>query len=110
MRQGKKVSVILSPSDFAYLQDISDRFGVKKSEFVRLFIQGLKVGEMAETGKGGVVEVGGYGYEFSPELLKSFVGQLETLFEGVSKDVKVVSKKTKRKGNNRLIDAFPQVA
>lgn len=110
MRQGRRVSVILSPSDFAYLQDISDRFGVKKSEFVRLFIQGLKVGELADKGKGGVVEVGGYGYEFSPELLKSFVSQLETLFEGVSKDVKVVSKKTKVRGNNRLIDAFPQVA
>lgn len=110
MRKGKRLSVILSPSDFDYLQDISARFGVAKSEFVRLCIQGLKVGEMAEKGNGGVVEVGGYGIEFSPELLKSFVSQLETLFEGVSKDVKVVAKKTRIKSHKRLIDAFPKVA
>jgi hypothetical protein len=110
MRQGKTVCIILSDSDFDYLQDLSDRFGVKKSEFLRLLVQSLKVSEAAMTKKGASVEVGGYGIEFSPELLQSFVSQIEALYEGFSKSIKVTPVKTRERAKNRRLKGFKAVA
>ena len=100
MRHGKNVSLILSESDFDFLQTISNRFGVKKSEFLRLLIQGLKVGESALTNQGAKVEVGGYGIEFSQEELESFVKELEPILEGLGKGVKVTPVQTRQKAKN----------
>jgi hypothetical protein len=110
MRHGINVSVVFSKSDFAYLQDLADRFGVKKSEFLRLLIQSLKISEAAMTKKGTSVEVGGYGIEFSPELLQSFVTQIEALLDGFSKSVKVTYSKTQQIATKRRIKGFKAVA
>jgi hypothetical protein len=110
MRHGKTVTLILSESDFDFLQSISDRFGVKKSEFLRLFIQGLKVSEATFSKQGTKVEVGGYGIEFSPEHIESFVKQLEAVFEGFSENVKVTPIKTPQKPKKRRIKPFTKVA
>jgi hypothetical protein len=99
MRHGKSVSLILSESDFNFLQSISNQFGVKKSEFLRLLIQGLKVGESAMSKQGAKVEVGGYGLEFSQEDLELFVKQLEPILEGLGKGVKISPVKTRQKPN-----------
>jgi len=97
MRDATMVSLLLSNSDFKYLQDISNRFGLKKSEFLRLLIQSLKISEAVATKKGTEVQVGGYGIEFSPETLQSFAEQIEALFEGVGKGIKITYVKTKAK-------------
>jgi hypothetical protein len=110
MRHGINVSVFLSKSDFDYLQDLSNRFGVKKSEFLRLLIQSLKISEAAMSKKGASVEVGGYGIEFSPELLQSFVTQIEALLDGFSKSVKVTYHKTRQTAHNRRLKGFKAVA
>jgi hypothetical protein len=110
MRQGINVSVVLSKSDYNYLQDLSNRFGVKKSEFLRLLIQSLKVSEAAMTKKGTSVEIGGYGIEFSPELLQSFVTQIEALYEGYSKSIKVTYQKTQQTATKRRLKGFKAVA
>jgi hypothetical protein len=110
MRHGINISVVLSKSDFDYLQDLADRFGVKKSEFLRLLIQSLKISEAAMTKKGTSVEIGGYGIEFSPELLQSFVTQIEALYEGYSKSIKVTYHKTRQTATKRRIKGFKAVA
>ena len=110
MRHGINVSVVLSKSDWDYLQDLSSRFGVKKSEFIRLLIQSLKVSEAALTKKSTSVEVGGYGIEFSPELLESFVTQIEALLDGFSKSVKVTYPKTLQTATNLRLKGFKAVA
>ena len=110
MRDGKNISVILSKSDFDYLQDLSNRLGVKKSEFLRLIVQSLKVSEAAMSKKATSVEVGGYGIEFSPELLQSFVSQIEALYEGFSKSIKVTPVKTRERAKNRRLKGFKAVA
>ena len=110
MRKSINVSLFLSQSDFDYLQSLSDRFGVKKSEFLRLLIQSLKVSEAAMSKKSASVEVGGYGIEFSTEALHSFVGQIEALYEGFSKSIKVTPVKTKIKARNRRLKGFKAVA
>lgn len=110
MRQGKNVSVILSDNDFDYLQDLSDRFGVRKSEFLRLIVQSLKISEASMNKKATSVEVGGYGIEFSPELLQSFVSQIEALYEGFSKSIKITPVKTRIKPTKRRIKSFKAVA
>jgi hypothetical protein len=110
MRTGVSVTLILSKSDFDYLQDLADRFGVKKSEFLRLLIQSLKVSEAAMTKKGTSVEIGGYGFEFSPELLQSFVTQIEALYEGYSKSIKVTPVKTRQRAQNRRLTGFKAIA
>jgi hypothetical protein len=97
MRHFKQVCVPMSESDFNFLQSISDQFQLKKSEFIRLLIQGLKVGESAMTKQGAKVEVGGYGLEFSQEDLELFVKQLEPILEGLGKGVKVTPVKTRQK-------------
>lgn len=110
MRNGRNISLILSQSDFDYLQDLSNRFGVKKSEFLRLLVQSLKVSEAAMSKKSTSVEVGGYGIEFSPELLQSFVSQIEALYDGFSKAIKVTPVKTRKKARNRRLKGFKAVA
>jgi hypothetical protein len=110
MRAGVSVSLILSQSDFDYLQDLANRFGIRKSEFLRLLIQSLKVSEAAMTKKGTSVEVGGYGIEFSPELLQSFVSQIEALLDGFSKSIKVTPVKTKKRARNRRLTGFKAIA
>lgn len=95
MRDAIMVSLLLSKSDFKYLQDISDRCGLKKSEFLRLLIQSMKIGEAVATKKGTEVQVGGYGIEISPDALQSFAEQIEGLFKGVSKGIKITHVKTK---------------
>jgi predicted KAP-like P-loop ATPase len=104
------VSLILSKSDYSYLQDISSRFGLKKSEFLRILIQSLKVCEACTTHQGTSVEVGGYGYEFSPQLLQSFVSEIETLIDGYSKSIRVTPVKTKIKGRKCPKQAFQDVS
>ncbi len=110
MRDGRNISLILSQSEFDYLQDLSNRFGVKKSEFLRLLVQSLKVSEAAMSKNPTSVEVGGYGIEFSPELLQSFVSQIEALYEGFSKSIKVTPVKTRERAKNRRLKGFKAVA
>jgi hypothetical protein len=113
MRKGINVSLILSESDFDFLERFSSQLGLKKSEFLRLFIQGLKVGEAmnnTRNSKGVNVEVGGYGFEFSQSAMNSFVKQLEPLLEGFSDNVKVNPIKTPKKARNRQIKGFKKVA
>jgi hypothetical protein len=97
MRNAKGVTLLLSESDFNFLQTISDQFGVKKSEFLRLLIQGLRVGESAMNKQGAKIEVGGYGIEFSQEDLELFVRQLEPILGGFGKGVKVTPVKTRKR-------------
>jgi hypothetical protein len=114
MRKGINISLILSESDYAFLDRFSSDLGLKKSEFLRLFIQGLKVGEAMNnaktTNKGLNVEVGGYGFEFSQSAMNSFVKQLEPLLEGFSDNVKVNPIKTPIRARNRKIKGFKKVA
>lgn len=110
MRHGRTVHLILSESDFDFLQGISDQFGIKKSEFLRLLIQGLRVGESAMNKEGAKVEIGGYGLEFSQEYLESFVRQIEPILEGFGKGVKVTTQKTAQKPKKRRKMPFKAVA
>jgi hypothetical protein len=68
------------------------------------------VSEAALTKKSTSVEVGGYGIEFSPELLESFVTQIEALLDGFSKSVKVTYPKTRQTATNRRLKGFKAVA
>jgi len=105
MRPSRGVCLQLSQSDWDFLGDISNRFGVKKTEFLRLFVQSLKVGEAVRKGKT-KVEVGGYGFEFTPEALKSFASQIETITEGFAKDIKVTTTKTRQVAQKRRVETF----
>ena len=110
MRHGRTVNLILSESDFEFLRQISDRFGIKRSEFLRLLIQGLRVGESAMNKEGAKVEIGGYGFEFSNEYLESFIGQIEPILEGFGKGVKITTQKTTQKPKKRRKTPFKAVA
>jgi len=105
MRPSKGVCVLLSQSDMDFLGDISNRFGVKKTEFVRLLIQSLKVGDAVRQGKT-KIEVGGYGFEFTPQALQSFVSQIETITEGFGKAIKITPCKTRQVAVRRRVQTF----
>jgi predicted transcriptional regulator len=112
-RDYKAVSLKLSQSDFAYLQDLSNRFGIRKSEFLRLLVHSLKIGEAALNNKATTVKVGGYGYEFRPELIQEFAKRIEDVLEAFSKEIKITPVKTPTgmsKAVNRRIKAFKAIA
>jgi len=103
MRHGRSVNLILSESDYAFLQKMADSAGVKKSEFLRLIVQGLKVGDAIMNNRGAKVEIGGYGFEFSQEYLESFIKQLEPILDHFGNGIKVTTPKTKQRAAKRQI-------
>lgn len=72
-----KVSVELSTDEYKAIQKLSDDCGISKSEYLRLLIQGIYIGEQMAKGKK-QIEFGGYGYSFKAD-------EMESMFKEVSK-------------------------
>jgi hypothetical protein len=70
----------------------------------------LKIGEAALNNKATTVKVGGYGFEFRPELIQEFAKRIEDVLEAFSKEVKITPVKTPERAQNRRIKAFKAVA
>jgi hypothetical protein len=63
MRKFIQVAVPLSKLDNNFLQLFSNKLGIGKSEFLRLFIQALCIGSNKNNDK--PIEIGGYGIDFT---------------------------------------------
>lgn len=69
-----KISVELPVNENTFLQKLSNDCGISKSEYLRLLIQGLYLGEQIgeQINKGEKkLEFGGYGFTFKPDEMES---------------------------------------
>lgn len=89
-----KVSVELSTDEYKAIQKLSDDCGISKSEYLRLLIQGIYIGEQLSNGKKQVV-FGGYGYSFKPD-------EMESLFKEVSEKLDKAIIKSPSIGEKRV--------
>ena len=81
-----KIGVELSPEEYNAIQKLADDCQISKSEYLRLLIQGIYIGEQMAKGKK-QVEFGGYGYSFKAD-------EMESLFKEVSEKLeKAIIKK-----------------
>lgn len=71
-----KISVELPVNENTYLEKLANDCGISKSEYLRLLIQGLCLGEQINKGEN-KVEFGGYGFTFKPD-------EMESLFQEVA--------------------------
>ena len=89
-----KIGVELSPEEYNAIQKLADDSGISKSEYLRLLIQGIYIGEQLAKGKNNVV-FGGYGYSFKPD-------EMENLFKEVSEKLEKAVIKTPAIGDKRI--------
>jgi hypothetical protein len=80
-----KIGVELSPDEYLAIQKLADNSGISKSEYLRLLIQGITIGEKLLQGES--VQFGGYGYSFKPD-------EMENLFKDVSEKLEKAVVKT----------------
>jgi len=88
-RNYMKLTVPLSLGEFNFLQKVSDESEISKSEFIRLIVQGMMLGESVSNGEIQRVDVGGYGYSFQTEEMKMLVQDINNSLERFLKDVNV---------------------
>jgi predicted transcriptional regulator len=89
------ISVRLSKQEYDALENLSNEANVTKSEYLRLIVQGIWIGQQMSEGNKPTVEMGGYGYSFKPE-------QMEELFKEIGErlvsciDIKPIIGQNKR--------------
>jgi hypothetical protein len=71
-----RISVELPVNENTILEKLSRECGISKSEYLRLLIQGIYIGEQVVKGEN-QVEFGGFGYSFKAD-------EMESLFKEVS--------------------------
>ena len=71
-----KIGVELSPEEYNAISKLAKDCEISMSEYLRLLIQGIYIGEQVVNGKK-QVNFGGYGYSFKPD-------EMESLFKEVS--------------------------
>ena len=84
-----KLTVPLSLGEFDFLQRLSDESEISKSEFIRLIVQGMMLGESVSNGENQRIDVGGYGYSFETEDMKMLVQDINSSLERFLKDANV---------------------
>ena len=84
-----KLTVPLSLGEFNFFQKISDESEISKSEFVRLIVQGMMLGESVSNGENQRLDVGGYGFSFETEDMKMLVQDINDSLERFLKDVNI---------------------
>lgn len=89
-----KIGVELSPDEYFAIQKLADESGISKSEYLRLLIQGITIGQKIVQGEQ-VVQFGGYGYSFKPE-------EMESLFKDISEKLEKAIVKTPTIGGKRI--------
>ena len=89
-----KISVELSSNEYNILQKLSQDCNISKTEYLRLLIQGIYIGEQVSKGEN-QVEFGGYGYSFKAD-------EMESLFKEVSKKLEKAIVVTPIIGEKRL--------
>ena len=89
-----KIGVELSPDEYFAIQKLADESGISKSEYLRLLIQGITIGQKIVEGEQ-VVLFGGYGYSFKPE-------EMESLFKDISEKLEKAIVKTPTIGGKRI--------
>jgi hypothetical protein len=88
-RNYMKLTVPLSLGEFDFLQKVSDESEISKSEFIRLIVQGMMLGESISNGESQKVDVGGYGFSFQTEEMKMLVQDINDRLDRFLKDVNV---------------------
>jgi hypothetical protein len=89
-----KISVELPVNEYTILEKLSNECGISKSEYLRLLIQGIYIGEQVAKGEN-QVEFGGYGYSFKAD-------EMESLFKEVSQKLAEAIVVTPTIGEKRL--------
>jgi hypothetical protein len=89
-----KISVELPVNEYTILEKLSHECGISKSEYLRLLIQGIYIGEQVAKGEN-QVEFGGYGYSFKAD-------EMESLFKEVSQKLEKAIVITPTIGGKRL--------
>lgn len=89
-----KISVELPVNEYTILEKLSRDCGISKSEYLRLLIQGIYIGEQIVKGEN-QVEFGGYGYSFKAD-------EMESLFKEVSQKLEKAIVVTPTIGEKRL--------
>ena len=90
-----KIGVELSPEEYNAIHKLAEDCGISKSEYLRLLIQGIYIGEQLANGKKKEVVFGGYGYSFKPD-------EMESLFKEVSEKLEKAIIKSPTIGEKRV--------
>jgi hypothetical protein len=82
------VRLVLSSEDYDTLSEVSNEAGLKRSEYLRLFIQGIRLGRKVENqiieGKDVNIEFQGYGFSIPTNVMENLLQSIgETLLQGV---------------------------
>ena len=87
-RKTVSLTLILSTEDYDTLVQASNEVGLKKSEYLRAIIQGIRLGRKVENqiieGKDVNIEVGSYGLNIPNSVMEELLQSIgETLLNGV---------------------------
>jgi hypothetical protein len=89
-----RISVELPVNENTILEKLSRECGISKSEYLRLLIQGIYIGEQVVKGEN-QVQFGGFGYSFKAD-------EMESLFKEVSKKLEKAIVVTPTIGGKRV--------
>jgi len=96
----------LSEEDMIMLNELSQKAGLKNSEYLRLIIQTIYIAETTkvnEDKKGNMTfKIGEYGFRLEKEFLEGYAKELEGFFNGIEKRMKKVIL-SKPKANKKLM-------
>jgi predicted DNA-binding protein len=95
----------LSETDMTMLNELSEKQGLMKSEYLRLLIQTIYIAETTKTDKNGnyQIRVGEYGFQLEKEFIEQYAKELEGFFMGIEKKLEnVILSQTKRKKEVRI--------
>jgi hypothetical protein len=88
----------LSDNDMKMLNELSEKQGLMKSEYLRLLIQTLYIAETTKPDTKGNYKfvVGDYGFQLDKDFIEDYAKELEGFFNGIEKRMeKVVLSQTK---------------
>jgi len=95
----------LSKTDMSMLDELSQRQGLMKSEYLRLLIQTLYIAETTQLNDKGEykIKIGQYGFTLDNDFIEQYAKELESVFKGLEKRLdKVVLSQTKSTKNLRV--------
>jgi hypothetical protein len=95
----------LSESDMAMLDELCNRQGLNRSEYLRLIIQTIYIAETTSPDDKGTYKIrfGEYGFTLDKEFIEQYAKELEGFFKGIEKRMeKVVLSQTKRNKEVRI--------